>query len=114
MPSYGFGKPYRLRKTEDFSSVFALKKQRHSALFQVWFAASDGHCHPRLGLIVGKKAAKRANRRNYMKRLIREWFRLNRHTLPPHDFIVRVRCGFTRREAAQARAQLARLLGGRI
>ncbi len=110
---YGFGKPYRLLKTEDFSSVFALKKQRNSALFQVWVSFSDGQTHPRIGLVVGKKAAKRANRRNYMKRLIREWFRLNRHSLPPRNFVVRVRRGFSRDEAAEARAQLAKLLQGK-
>ena len=50
----------------------------------------------RLGLVVGKKAAKRANKRNYMKRVIREWFRLHQHELPAKDFVVRVRVMFER------------------
>ncbi len=73
-------------------------------------SGANGLGHARLGLVVGKKAAKRANARNYMKRVIRDWFRLNKHTLPPHDFVVRVKMSFTRTNAAEARAQLARLM----
>ncbi len=105
-----FGKPYRLLKTEDFSSVFAFRKQRSSALFQVLHNNGNQLGHPRLGLVVAKKVAKRANRRNYMKRVIREWFRCHKTDLPAQDFIVRVRSRFGRSESAQAREQLAKLL----
>ena len=60
--------------------------------------------------MVSKKAAKRANARNYMKRVIREWFRLHRDELPPHDFVVRVRQRFDRSNAADARTELAQLM----
>lgn len=66
--------------------------------------------HARLGLIVSKKTAKRANKRNFMKRVIREWFRQHRHQLPPHDFIVRVRVAFDREQANVARTQLQGLM----
>ena len=60
----------------------------------------------RLGLVVSKKAAKRANRRNYMKRVIRDWFRRHQCVLPPHDFVVRVRKAFDKDSAPQARQEL--------
>lgn len=63
-----------------------------------------------MGLVVGKKAAKRANKRNYMKRVIREWFRCNKHLLPPKDFVVRVKILFDRGCADAARAELAELM----
>lgn len=44
--------------------------------------------HPRIGLAVAKKHIKRAHERNRIKRLARESFRLNQHTLPPMDFVV--------------------------
>lgn len=47
--------------------------------------------YARLGLVVAKKNAKRANKRNYMKRVLREWFRLHRHQLGGEDVVVRVR-----------------------
>ena len=105
-----FGKQYRLLKTDDFSSVFALRNQRSRSLLQVLQSADNGLGHARLGLVVSKKAAKRANRRNYMKRVIREWFRQHRETLPPHDFIVRVRQRFDRSHAVEVRQQLADLM----
>lgn len=58
------------------------------------------------------KTAKRANERNYMKRVIRDWFRLNKNRLPPQDFVVRVRRKFDRATAKQARAELAQLMFG--
>ena len=105
-----FGKHYRLLKTDDFSSVFAFRNQRSRSLLQVLQSGDNGLEHARLGLVVSKKAAKRANRRNYMKRVIREWFRQHQTTLPPHDFIVRVRQGFDRSNATEVRRQLAELM----
>ncbi|MDO5640448.1 MAG: ribonuclease P protein component [Neisseria sp.] len=105
-----FGKQYRLLKTDDFSSVFALRNQRSKSLLQVLQSGDNGLGHARLGLVVSKKTAKRANRRNYMKRVIREWFRQHKAALPPHDFIVRVRQRFDRDNAAEARSQLSALL----
>ncbi|OFV35999.1 ribonuclease P protein component [Neisseria sp. HMSC15C08] len=107
---YRFGKQYRLLKTDDFSSVFAFKNRRSRDLLQVSQSADNGLNHPRLGLVVSKKTAKRAHERNYMKRVIRDWFRLNKNSLPPHDFVVRVRLAFNRQNAAEARNQLTQLM----
>nr|WP_256473489.1 ribonuclease P protein component [Neisseria sp. HSC-16F19] len=96
---YRFGKQYRLLKTDEFSSVFALRRQKSRDWLQI-LRAPNTLGHARLGLVVGKKAAKRANKRNYMKRCIREWFRLNRHRLPAEDIIVRVRAPFGRTQQA--------------
>ena len=63
----------------------------------------------RLGLVVSKKAAKRANR-NYMKRVIRDWFRRHQCVLPPHDFVVRVRKAFDKDSALQARQELCEMM----
>lgn len=106
----GFGKQYRLLKTEDFSSVFALRKQQNSPLLHILRSHDNGLGHARLGLVVGKKTAKRANKRNYMKRCLREWFRLHRSELPPRDYVIRVRRRFERGQAAEVFAQLQQLL----
>jgi len=95
-------------KTDEFSSVFHLRNARSNTLFQV-YARPNGLDHPRLGLVVGKKVAKRANRRNYIKRTVREWFRLHRDTLPPMDFVVRSRQAYYRDEYHDAMAALAAL-----
>jgi len=44
----------------------------------------------RLGVVVAKKLAKRANARNLVKRIARECFRRNRVVLPAVDMVVRL------------------------
>ena len=105
-----FGKAYRLLTTEEFSSVFALRKQRSRSFLAVLQSENNALGHARLGLVVGKKAAKRANKRNYMKRVIREWFRLHQQELPAKDFVVRVRVMFGRGQYHEVCQQLAELM----
>lgn len=106
---YSFGRQYRLLRTEDFSSVFALRVKKSGRLVQVW-QAPNGLSRPRLGLVVPKKAAKRANRRNYMKRVLREWFRLHRSRLAPNDIVIRVGTAFDAAGREQVWAELADLV----
>lgn len=108
--AHRFGKAYRLLTTEEFSSVFALRKQRSRSFLAVLQSENNTLGHARLGLVVGKKAAKRANKRNYMKRVIREWFRLHQHELPAKDFVVRVRVMFEREQYREVCKQLAELM----
>ena len=53
---------------------------------------------PRLGLIVSKKTAKLAVQRNYMRRVLRELFRLNQHNCPIIDLIIQVQKPFKNTE----------------
>jgi ribonuclease P protein component len=46
---------------------------------------------PRLGFAIAKKQVKRAVDRNRLKRLFRESFRRNQHTMPKRDFVIMVR-----------------------
>ncbi|HJV07748.1 MAG TPA: ribonuclease P protein component [Chromobacteriaceae bacterium] len=101
MSAYRFRRAHRLLKTDEFSSVFSLRQARSNAFFQVYVRPNElGHA--RLGLVVGKKVAKRANRRNYIKRTVREWFRLNQHNLPDMDFVVRAKTAFIRQNRSEA------------
>ena len=49
--------------------------------------------HPRIGVTISKKRAKRAVDRNRIKRKIRENFRLKQHKIPPFDIIVIAKTG---------------------
>lgn len=51
-----------------------------------------GSCIPlqKLGLITGKKQASRAVTRNTVRRICREWFRLNRHLWPSGHYVLRL------------------------
>ena len=80
-----------LKKQEDFRKIFAQGKHHTSSLFVVYAAAGEG----RLGLSVSKKVGN-AVCRNRIKRLVREFFRLER-LWGNYDFIV-----VARRQAAEA------------
>ena len=44
--------------------------------------------YPRIGIVVAKRNAKRAVDRNFIKRSIRESFRINKTKLPANDYVV--------------------------
>ena len=46
--------------------------------------------HARLGVVVAKRLAKRANLRNLVKRIVREQFRKRRADLPAVDIVMRL------------------------
>lgn len=78
-----------------------MRQARSNAFFQVYARPNDLG-HSRLGLVVGKKVAKRAVRRNYIKRTVREWFRRNRHLLGSSDYVVRAKLVFPRDKSSEA------------
>ena len=81
-----------LRKRGDFDRVFAHKHSQADRVLVI-YGMANGLNVSRLGLVVSKKLGK-ANRRNRWKRLIREVFRLEQHSLPrPMDLVVIPRQG---------------------
>ncbi|QDV06923.1 Ribonuclease P protein component [Planctomycetes bacterium Poly30] len=88
MPSrLRFPKPFHIRRARDFSRVYRIgKRARGSILLLV--GAPNGLGHPRLGLSVSKKIWKHAVKRNRVRRVFREAFRLSTTDLPPFDFVL--------------------------
>jgi ribonuclease P protein component len=90
---FSLPKQAKLIKTDDFSSVFNLRK-RIANKYLVMRYAPNQHQVARLGLIVAKKTAKLAVQRNYMRRVLRELFRLKQHQLPAVDLIIQAQKPF--------------------
>ena len=104
-----FRRSQRLLKAGDFASVFDNRLARGNAFFQL-YVRPNSLGQARLGLIVAKKVAKRANRRNYIKRTVREWFRLQQHELADVDIVVRARQAYTREDRDEAMRALSALI----
>jgi len=87
---YTFPRSHRLRAKANFAAVFdAGVKQSRGPL--VALARPNALGHPRIGLSVPRRVGT-AVRRNRIKRLLRESFRLMQHDLPRgYDFVVVVR-----------------------
>ena len=80
MSDRSFPKSHHLRRPADFKAVYDAKTRAgdHAVLV---FARPNGRPHCRVGLSVSKKHGN-APRRNRVKRLLREAYRLNRADLP--------------------------------
>ena len=91
---FGFPKHYRLTKTDEYSSVFGFRRALKSPHFLLHYrprAVEGGEAStPRLGIVVPKRLVKAAVRRNLIKRIGRERFRLLRSQLPARDLVLRL------------------------
>ncbi len=85
--SQSFSKKERLLNRSDFVNLNRSGKRYHTEHFVV-LLKPNGQGIRRLGVTVTRKTAK-AVKRNRIKRLIREFFRLNKGRLPQaHDFVI--------------------------
>ena len=84
----------KLKKTDEFSSVFSFRRRINGKFLAIHYMPNQ--CgYPRLGVVASKKVARRAVARNYIKRVIRELFRLHRASLEDLDIVVRLNQSFS-------------------
>ena len=76
----------KLLTSDNYNFVFSKSQRFGNKSFTV-LARKNDLGHPRLGLAISKKCAKRAVDRNRIKRIFRESFRLHQHILPSVDII---------------------------
>jgi ribonuclease P protein component len=99
---------YRLRKTDEYSSVFAFRKAVRGRFFVLHYRPA-GIATARLGVVVAKKLVRRAVQRNFIKRIAREAFRHLREKLPPYDMVLRLNAKIETASRAELRAELQQL-----
>jgi len=111
---YAFKKAERLRRRSEFSALFKSGKRIHSEYLTVILSTNTSDVR-RLGLVVGKKVRKEAVRRNRMKRLLREFFRLNKHRLSAsQDILIVARKDFSFMKYRDLCSKLEEVLAGRM
>jgi ribonuclease P protein component len=103
-----FGPELRLRRKLEFDALYAAGRRIDDRFFGLRIKP-NGLAFPRLGLAVAVKTAGNAVRRNRLRRLVRESFRLARHELPAVDIVVAAKFPATEAPAATLRASLATL-----
>jgi len=85
-PDPSFSKDDRLLRRFEFLAA-TRKGRRYSTRFFLVFLLPNRLGRPRLGIVVSKKVGN-AVKRNFLKRRIREFFRLHKGRLPPSTDIV--------------------------
>lgn len=84
---FKFSRTLRLITKNQFSFVFS--NPQRASISQITILGRFNQLdHARIGLAIAKKYVKLSCKRNRIKRLIRESFRLNQHILPNMDFVV--------------------------
>lgn len=91
MRPYSFPRQHRLLEPHQFQAVFNEPDYRASQDCFLLLARENGLNHPRLGLVVGRRKAKKAVDRNRVKRLGRESFRLKTPELTGLDIVLLLR-----------------------
>lgn len=101
MAGSGFERSRRLLNAGDYSYVFDSASFKVSHKHYLILARRNGYSHSRLGLVVSKKNARLATRRNRIKRVVRETFRNYQLELTCLDIVFLVRQGFDTLPPAQ-------------
>jgi ribonuclease P protein component len=102
--TFSLTKQAKLIITDEFSSVFNFRK-RISTQYLILHYRPSAHGQARLGLVVSKKTAKSAVHRNYMRRVLRELFRLQQHEIGAMDLIIRVQKNFSKADFMQIKQE---------
>ncbi|HCU05009.1 MAG TPA: ribonuclease P protein component [Coxiellaceae bacterium] len=89
-----FAKSDRLLNSKEYQ-LDSFTYYRPSQALCVWIKLND-QAHARLGLILAKKQIKKANKRNRIKRIIRESFRHHKDLLQNRDIVIGARAGLER------------------
>lgn len=108
---YSFLKEERIRRRSDFQSIYKEGARYQSRHFQV--SICPNHLpHSRLGMSVGRKIGS-AVQRNRLKRLIREFFRLNKGVFPDcTDSVITAKTGASILDFRQVSEELKGLFMG--
>jgi len=114
-------KIYLLRKKSEFDRVYRHGKRVHGEHFSLILLPNDLD-HNRIGISIHGQL-RGAVKRNRIKRVIREFFRVNRdflqeenpesRKLPAMDIVITVRRGFIPEKPSDFAAVVSRLLGNR-
>jgi ribonuclease P protein component len=98
----------KISDPQDFKKVMRFGKKLPSKNFILFTKRNDKQAH-RLGIVISKEVGK-ATYRNRIKRLVREFFRLNKHRMDGAlDVVILVRKGCALNRYAEAEEELRRL-----
>ncbi|MCO6428247.1 ribonuclease P protein component [Nitrosomonas communis] len=109
MRIYSLSKKHRLHKAAEFQSVIRFRRMVSGEFFQLYVKPSNLD-YSRLGLIVAKKMVRQAIKRNRLKRLLREVFRIHQQELDNMDCVFRLQRALTQIDSIRIRQEAKMLI----
>lgn len=106
---FAFRRSHRLLSAAEFKPLFDQPELRVGGAVFLLLVRQQDRPTPRLGLVVGKRRARRAVDRNLIRRVARESFRLRQAELAGLDILVLVKATPPEFDRAALRAELERL-----
>ncbi|MCX7034518.1 MAG: ribonuclease P protein component [Arenimonas sp.] len=106
---HSFPPSARLHASAEYQAVFKGAKRLSSPHLRLHAHVRAEATEPRLGVTVSKKVDKRAVGRNRIKRIAREFFRHEKASLPPGDYVLLVQPGAKLLSNEEIRGQLVPL-----
>jgi ribonuclease P protein component len=108
---FGLPRAHKILKADAYASALRMRVCAQTECFALHFCAYQAHlpltqAYAQLGLVVPKKLAKRAVARNTVKRLSREFFRLNQHELAHGLWVLRLKTNINRRPLSSAQKKI--------
>ena len=107
-PEQKFSREQRLLLPSDYKFVFNQPIRSSDKLLTILAKKDPANELPRLGLAIAKKSVKTAVHRNRIKRLCREFFRLNQSKIACADYVILVRSGIDKLENSVITQSLAK------
>lgn len=108
VPEQNFSRKLRLLLPSDYKFVFNQPIRSSDKLLTILAKKNPAQNQPRLGLAVAKKSVKTAVHRNRIKRLAREYFRLNQDRIVTADYVLLVRQGIDKKDNEVIRQSLSK------
>ncbi|MGL4767470.1 MAG: ribonuclease P protein component [Formosimonas sp.] len=109
--TFGLPRIHKILKADAYASALRMRVCAQSDIFALHFCAHKAHLPltqpwAQLGLVVPKKLAKHAVRRNTIKRMAREYFRLHQHELAHGLWVLRLKSNINRQPLSHSQKQL--------
>lgn len=108
LPEKNFSRQFRLLLPSDYKFVFNRSIRSSDKLLTILSRSNPEQQHPRLGLAIAKKSVKTAVHRNRIKRLCREFFRLNQEKIACADYVILVRHGIDKMDNTKITQSLSK------
>lgn len=111
--SLSFPKELKIRTNSEYEEILGKSKRLSTEHFNI-LCAPNSLGYPRMGLVVGKKSVPGSVERNRIKRVLREFFRLNRTLFGSTDVVFVAKKGSEKLDYSLAKKEIEGIVRSKL